>query len=86
MKKRYCCIIICLIIVIDQIIKGIVSKYLIIGEIRPLIGDIIRLNYLTNTGAAFSIRRKKQFNSPFIQYYYNCFIYYIHNFKFKKNE
>ena len=57
LKKRYYLISIILIIGIDQLIKSLVAKFLTIGEIKPLIGNAIRLNYTINLGAAFNMRK-----------------------------
>ncbi len=39
---------------IDQITKYFVHKHLLLGQSIPLVGNIVKLTYVRNTGAAFS--------------------------------
>ena len=67
MKKKYFFVITFLIIIIDQIIKKNIITYMKKGEIRNFLGQVVKLNYVTNTGGAFSIRRKSEDNNNFIK-------------------
>jgi len=39
----------------DQIIKILVHKHMYLGQSIPLINDVVKLTYVRNTGAAFSL-------------------------------
>ena len=69
MKKKYSFIIISLIILIDQILKKLVVKFLKLRETRNLFGKVIKLYYVTNTGGAFSLRRKYKTYNNVPKYY-----------------
>jgi signal peptidase II len=43
------------IIIVDQLVKLAVNKYMYLGEEIPLLGDWFKLNYTTNPGMAFGI-------------------------------
>ncbi len=43
------------VIAIDQLTKIIIRMNFSLGETMPLIGDIVRLTYIRNTGTAFSM-------------------------------
>lgn len=43
-----------LIAALDQTLKYLVDKYMVLGQSLPLLGNIVRLTYVRNTGAAFS--------------------------------
>ncbi|MDI6731987.1 MAG: signal peptidase II [Candidatus Margulisbacteria bacterium] len=43
------------IFVLDQILKNLVNKYMVIGQSLPIIDNIVKLTYVRNTGAAFSL-------------------------------
>lgn len=80
MKKRYFFIITLLIILLDQTIKKIVITVMNPSEIKNFLGQVVRLNYQTNKGGAFSIRRRK-----YTYNYYTCYYYYRHcNMVFNK--
>lgn len=53
MKKIY--IIALISLIIDQIVKILVSNYLILGQTIKIINNFFYLTYVQNTGAAFSI-------------------------------
>lgn len=53
MKKVY--IIALISLIIDQIVKILVSNYLILGQTIKIINNFFYLTYVQNTGAAFSI-------------------------------
>lgn len=53
MKKVY--IIALISLIIDQIVKILVSNYLILGQTTKIINNFFYLIYVQNTGAAFSI-------------------------------
>lgn len=53
MKKVY--IITLISLIIDQIVKILVSNYLILGQTTKIINNFFYLTYVQNTGAAFSI-------------------------------
>lgn len=53
MKKVY--IIALISLIIDQIVKILVSNYLILGQTTKIINNFFYLTYVQNTGAAFSI-------------------------------
>ena len=55
MKKRYFFIITNLIIIIDQIIKHLIVKFIKQGDIKGFIGQAVRITHVTNTGGAFSL-------------------------------
>ena len=44
-----------LLVIIDQIIKAIVKKHMIVGMSFKALGDVMSITYVRNTGAAFSI-------------------------------
>ncbi|MDD5594442.1 MAG: signal peptidase II [Candidatus Margulisbacteria bacterium] len=44
-----------LITALDQLIKYLVQKEMIVGQSIPLIGHVFKLTYVRNTGAAFSL-------------------------------
>lgn len=56
MKKIYNFIVISLIVILDQCIKKLIITSMKLGENRNFLGQIIRLNYVANTGGAFSLR------------------------------
>lgn len=53
MKKVY--IIALISLIIEQIVKILVSNYLILGQTTKIINNFFYLTYVQNTGAAFSI-------------------------------
>jgi len=44
-----------LILLIDQYLKHLVTKSIPFGGVIPLLGNFLKLNYVRNTGAAFSL-------------------------------
>lgn len=44
-----------LVFAIDQTLKHLVHKFMPLGQSIPLVNDIIKLTYVRNTGAAFSL-------------------------------
>ena len=44
-----------LIVLLDQISKWFIQKYLVLGQSIPVISDFFQITYTTNSGAAFSI-------------------------------
>ncbi|MDD5382390.1 MAG: signal peptidase II [Candidatus Margulisbacteria bacterium] len=46
--------IVLLIVVLDQYFKYLVHKLMFLGQSIPLLGEVIKLTYVRNTGAAFS--------------------------------
>ncbi|MFH1361595.1 MAG: signal peptidase II [bacterium] len=44
-----------LIIVVDQVIKYFIHNLLRLGQSIPLVGNVLNLTYVRNTGAAFSL-------------------------------
>ncbi|MBU0672705.1 MAG: signal peptidase II [Candidatus Margulisbacteria bacterium] len=44
-----------LIVIVDQLIKYLIHQSFSLGQSMPLIGDVIKLTYVRNTGAAFSL-------------------------------
>ena len=63
MKKRYFAagISVILLAVIDQIIKYFVVKNMEFGVYKPVIGDILGLEYIQNTGSAWGMLSKYTF-------------------------
>jgi signal peptidase II len=43
--------------VLDQLTKSAVVATLAVGESRPILGDVLRLSHIRNTGAAFGLLR-----------------------------
>lgn len=43
-----------LIAALDQTLKYLVNKYMVLGQSLPLLGNFFKLTYVRNTGAAFS--------------------------------
>jgi len=43
------------IVVIDQFIKQVIHNLMSLGQSVPLIGNLVKLTYVRNTGAAFSL-------------------------------
>jgi signal peptidase II len=43
-------------VITDQITKILVDSYFNLYDLRPLIGDVLRLHYIRNSGAAFGLR------------------------------
>lgn len=68
MKKQYYFTITIFIIIIDQTIKKIIEMFLKKGETRNFLGQIVKLNYVTNKGGAFSIRRACRYYSNYFKY------------------
>lgn len=60
MKKKIIPIIILLLIVLDQWVKGYVVNTIALGETRTFIPNILSLTFLKNHGAAFSILQNQQ--------------------------
>ncbi len=58
MKKKIAFLITLLFVLLDQIIKVSVCKLIPKGNSMNFIGNIIKLTYVTNTGAAYSLRTK----------------------------
>ena len=58
LKKTHFFIAISFLIIIDQIVKKLIINYLVPEKAIDFIGKAIRLNYVTNTGSAFSLRTK----------------------------
>lgn len=56
MKKKIAFLITLLFVLIDQIIKVTVCNLIPKGDSIKFIGNIIKLTYVTNTGAAYSLR------------------------------
>lgn len=57
MKKKYFLTITVLVIIIDQIIKKMIVTFIKKGEVKNFLGQVVKLNYVTNTGGAFNLRR-----------------------------
>lgn len=57
MKKKYFFTITVLVIIIDQIIKKMIVTFIKKGEVKNFLGQVVKLNYVTNTGGAFNLRR-----------------------------
>ncbi len=55
MKNWHFLIITALVILLDQISKIVIRATMEIRQIVPVFGDLFRLRYVTNTGAAFSM-------------------------------
>jgi signal peptidase II len=47
----------CVVIVVDQLVKAIVTQKLKDGRVVDLLGGLVRLDYTSNTGAAFGFFR-----------------------------
>ncbi len=45
------------VVVLDQLTKSAVVATLAVGESRPILGDVLRLSHIRNTGAAFGLLR-----------------------------
>lgn len=58
MKKKIAFLIILLSVTVDQVVKIAVFSLMPKGSSINFIGDIIKLTYVTNTGAAYSLRAK----------------------------
>lgn len=74
MKKVYILALICL--GIDQIVKIIVSNYLILGKSIKIINNFFYLTYVHNKGAAFSILVGYRYLLIIITI---IFLYFLHN-------
>ncbi|AAS13132.1 signal peptidase II [Treponema denticola] len=44
-----------IVIVVDQVTKILVVQYMSVNEVIPVIGDLVNLRFVYNTGAAFSL-------------------------------
>jgi signal peptidase II len=44
-----------LVVALDQATKSLIAANLVIGESRPLVGDVLRLSHIRNEGAAFGM-------------------------------
>lgn len=44
-----------IVIIVDQFTKILVVKYMSVYEVIPIVGDLINLRFVYNTGAAFSL-------------------------------
>jgi len=44
-----------LVLAVDQFLKHLVHRFMYFGQSIPLIDDVVRLTYVRNTGAAFSL-------------------------------
>jgi signal peptidase II len=44
-----------LVFAIDQILKHLIHKFMFLGQTIPLVNDVVKLTYVRNTGAAFSL-------------------------------
>ena len=44
-----------IVIIVDQVTKILVVKYMSVNEVIPVIGDLVNLRFVYNTGAAFSL-------------------------------
>ncbi len=44
-----------LVYALDRITKDIVASQLAVGETRPIVGDVVRITHVRNTGAAFGL-------------------------------
>ncbi len=53
------CIGIVLLVVLDQLIKILVDKYMLFGDTIPVIGDFFHITYVQNRGIAFGIFQGK---------------------------
>ncbi|MCI6001855.1 MAG: signal peptidase II [Tenericutes bacterium] len=73
MKKVYIFALISLII--DQIVKILVSNYLILGQTIKIINNFFYLTYVQNKGAAFSILIGYRYILIIIAF---IFLYYLH--------
>ena len=73
MKKVYIFALISLII--DQIVKILVSNYLILGQTIKIINNFFYLTYVQNKGAAFSILIGYRYILIIITF---IFLYYLH--------
>lgn len=58
MKKKIAFLIILLVIIIDQVVKISVDKFIPEGSTINFIGNIISLTHAKNTGGAYSLRAK----------------------------
>ena len=43
------------VVIIDQLLKFLISKFMVLGQSIPLIDGVLKLTYVRNTGAAFSL-------------------------------
>ena len=69
-----------IVVVLDQLTKHFVLKYLLVGASVPLLGNFLALSHITNTGAGFGIF--KGFNSAlsfFSLFVIGLIIYYYDN-------
>jgi signal peptidase II len=44
-----------LVFAVDQLLKHLVHKFMYFGQSIPIIGEVVKLTYVRNTGAAFSL-------------------------------
>jgi len=44
-----------IILIVDQFFKFLVHRFMVLGQSIPLLNDVIKLTYVRNTGAAFSL-------------------------------
>jgi signal peptidase II len=44
-----------LVFAVDQLLKHLVHKFMHFGQSIPIIGEVVKLTYVRNTGAAFSL-------------------------------
>lgn len=44
-----------IVIIVDQITKILVLKYMAVNEVIPVLGDLVNFRFVYNTGAAFSL-------------------------------
>ena len=63
MKKKLFFVNAFLIVLIDQAIKAAIRTFMKLGQTKKILGEFVKLNYVTNKGGAFSIRRKQTNNS-----------------------
>lgn len=81
MKKQYYFTTTIFIIIIDQIIKKMIEMFLKNDEARNFLGQIVKLNYVTNKGVAFSIRRTFRCYGNYFKYYNYRVFNLLHNKK-----
>lgn len=81
MKKVY--IIALISLIIDQIVKILVSNYLILGQTTKIINNFFYLTYVQNTGAAFSILIGYRYILIIINL---IFLYYLYKYTKKQTN
>lgn len=74
-----------LVIALDQLLKFLVHKYMLLGQSIPLFGDFLKLTYVRNTGAAFSLFTGYSFYLAIIGFVVVFGIVYFHYRRPAKN-